>query len=554
MELAEQIYNLITDESNDLEIFNDCFMAIKNLVDRDKDKAIELSLKLKRRVRQNAEVEGAIYKDFYSFYKRILLWESPYLFDSYLQYLELDRPASQRFYYPRRRVLKPFVDAMQDLTDNKLDELFMSCPPRIGKSTLLMFYVTWLIGRDSEMSNLYCAYSDIITTAFYNGVLEVINDPITYNWSKIFPKATIASTNAKEEILNIDRKKRYPSLTCRSLYGTLNGACDCAGVLISDDLISGIEEAMNKDRLIGAWAKVDNNLLTRAKESAKILWCGTRWSVADPIGKRAELLENDDKFIGRRFKVINIPALDPNDETNFDYKFNVGFSTEYYHQKRASFERNNDVASWNAQYMQQPIEREGTLFTPDDLRYYNGQLPPLEECERIFMAVDPAFGGGDFVAAPICYRFNNGQDIFVHDVVYSDLDKSRTQPMLANAIISNNVAGVRVEANKSTEAYKEGVEKILKLKDYKCNITSKSAPTNTSKIQRIYDKAPDIRERLIFRESGKRSKEYELFMQNVLSFKLVGKNKHDDAPDSLAMIIEMDINPNKKVEIFKRPF
>ena len=553
MEIAQVILEKIGEKEKSLEIYEDCFSAIKNLHTRNDKKAFELSKKLKDKVKGAIEIVNNGY-DFFELYKNILLFESPYLFDSYLQYLEINRKPSQRVYLPRRRVLKQFVDAMQDLTDGNLDELFMSCPPRIGKSTLLMFYVTWLIGRDSEKSNLYCAYSDIITSAFYNGVSEVINDPVTYTWSKVFPKCQIASTNAKEETLNIDRKKRYPSLTCRSLYGTLNGACDCGGVLISDDLISGIEEAMNKDRLIGAWSKVDNNLLTRAKESAKVLWCGTRWSIADPIGKREDLLVNDDRFKGRRYKVINIPALNEEDETNFDYKYDVGFSTDYYRQKRASFERNNDMASWNAQYMQEPIEREGTLFAPEDLRYYNGELPPMEECERIFMAVDPAFGGGDFVASPICYRFNNGNDIFVHDVVYSDLDKSKTQPMLAKAILEHNVNAVRIEATRATEAYKEGVEKILKEKDYKCNMTTKSAPTNVSKIQRIYDKAPDIRERLIFRESGKRSKDYELFMQNVLSFKLVGKNKHDDAPDSLAMAIDMDISPNRKVEVFARPF
>lgn len=143
---------------------------------------------------------------------------------------------------------------------------------------MLMFFMTWLVGRDSEKSNLYSAYSDVITSAFYSGCLEVINDPVTYLWHDVFPAAKIASTNSKDETFNLDRKKRYPSLTCRSLYGTLNGACDCNGILVSDDLIGGIEEALNKDRLIAAWSKVDNNLLPRAKETAKVLWCGTRCS------------------------------------------------------------------------------------------------------------------------------------------------------------------------------------------------------------------------------------------------------------------------------------
>lgn len=419
-------------------------------------------------------------------------------------------------------------------------------------TTLLMFFVTWIIGREPERSNLYSAFSDIITSAFYSGIIEVLRDPYTYKWGDVFPESTVVTTNAKDETLNIDRNKRYPSITCRSLYGTLNGACDCNGFLISDDLIGGIEEALNKDRMISAWSKVDNNLLARAKSKAKILWNGTRWSIIDPAGIRMELLTNDNAYKNRRYKVINLPALDENDESNFDYDYGVGFDTEYYRQRRASFERNNDMASWFAQYMGEPIERDGALFTPDEMRYYNGEMPDSEP-DRIFMAVDPAFGGGDFVAAPVCYQY--GDDIFVVDVVYNDADKTHTQKELADKIEKWDIKAVRVEANKSTESYATELGQMLKNRGIRINLTTKPAPTNVSKNQRIFDKAPDIREQFIFLESGKRSKEYELFMQNVFSFKIMvkGNKQHDDAPDSLSMAVEMILR-NDRVEIFKRPW
>ena len=474
----------------------------------------------------------------YDMVKETYLWAAPKDFDSYLIYLEWNRKPEERYYLPRRKCLLPFIKDLQDLVDDKLDELFLSMPPRVGKTSLLMFYVTWLIGRDSERSNLYSAYSDTITSAFYSGVLEVLNDPTTYLWRDVFPKAKIVATNSKNETINIDRNKRYASLTCRSLYGTLNGSCDADGMLISDDLLSGIEEALNKDRMITAWGKVDNNLLSRAKGTAKILWCGTRWSMTDPIGLRIDTISNNEKFKNRRFKIINIPALDENDESNFDYMYNVGFSTEVYHQRRASFERNNDMASWLAQYMGEPIERDGAVFSPDDFRYFNGVLPDGEP-DRIFTAVDPAWGGGDFVAAPIIYKYGN--DLYVTDVVYDNSDKRVTQRLVADKVIEHNVAALQVEATKTTEEYANGIESILAEYGRKVNITTKTATqTKGGKQQRIFDKAPDIRERMIFLENGKRSKPYQLFMQNVFSFKMVGKNKNDDAPDSLCMAIEMD--------------
>ncbi len=530
-----------------LDLFNVCRSIESDNFKLSHDTNAELRQLLVRGLKRCSSQDAG---SFYELYKKTLLFDAPHFLEPYLLYLEINRKPEERFYQPRRKVLKEVVDALQALTDDELDELFISMPPRVGKTSILMFYVSWLIGRNGEASNLYSAYSDTITKAFYNGVLEIITDPVTYLWEDVFPNAKIAQTNAADETINIDRRKRYPSLTCRSLYGTLNGACDCNGVLISDDLIGGIEEALNKDRLVSAWSKVDNNLLPRAKEKAKILWCGTRWSMIDPAGLRMDLLENDERFKNRRVKIINLSALDENDESRFDYDYGVGFSTEFYHQRRASFERNNDMASWLAQYMGEPIEREGALFSPGEFRYYNGVLP-VEPPDRIFMAVDPAFGGGDFVASPVCYQY--GEDIYVAAVVYDSGDKKITQPLLTNMVIKHLVQAMQIEANKSTETYKEGVEELLKKEKYRLNITTKAAPSDKSKFQRIFDKAPDIRERMIFLENGRRDKAYSLFMQNVFSFKMFAKNKNDDAPDSLAMAIAMT-HSNARVEVFKRPF
>lgn len=548
--LIAKIFQKIKKAPTDITAYEDLFSLCRNIEQEDFALAHSTNEALRKRIsiaiKYRKNIEG-----FFELYKKTLLFDAPHFFDSYLLYLEINRKPEERFYQPRRRVLKRVVDALQKLTNDELDELFISMPPRVGKTTILMFFVTWLIGRKSEASNLYSAYSDTITKAFYNGVLEIINDPVTYLWHDVFPNAKVVQTNSQDETINIDRRKRYPSLTCRSLYGTLNGACDCNGFEISDDLIGGIEEALNKDRLISAWSKVDNNLLPRAKEKAKILWCGTRWSMVDPAGLRMELLENDERFKNRRYEIINLSALDEDDESQFDYDYSVGFSTEYYRMRRASFERNNDMASWQAQYMGEPIERDGALFSPGEFRYYNGVLPD-EEPDRVFMAVDPAFGGGDFVASPVCFQY--GDDIYVHDVVYDSGDKRITQPLLAQAVIKYNVAAMQIEANKSTEAYKDGVQDELKKQDRRINLTTKAAPSDKAKYQRIFDKAPDIRENMIFRESGKRSKAYSLFMQNVFSYKMFAKNKNDDAPDSLAMAMDMVRGSTMRTQVFKRLF
>lgn len=475
-------------------------------------------------------------------------------FDDFMIAVEWNREPQERFWLPRRKQLMKICQYLQALEDDKLDELFISCPPRTGKTTLVQFFTLWVMLRHPEKANLYVSFSGGVTKAYYEGVLEILNDPYTYDWQAVFPERSIASTNALETLLNIDRRKKYATLTCRSIDGTLNGACDCNGYGIADDLHEGIEEALSPDRLTKKWGTVENNYISRWKSGCKRLWIGTRWSVADCISHRIEFIQSDPKCKSIRFAIVNVPALNKNDESNFDYLYGVGFTTSDYQQRRASFERNNDIASWEAQYMGTPIERGGTVFLPDDMRYFNGTLPGDVEPDKVFMAVDPAWGGGDYVAAPICYQY--GDDIYVVDVVYNNSEKKITQPLICQKAKQWGVQFISIEATKTTSSYVEGISERLKEDGYSCSVTSNTKTfTGEGKAQRIFNHAPDIREYMLFLD-GERSKEYDQFMANVYSFKLVGKNKHDDAPDSLAMAVEYALNRQQRnvVRVARRVF
>ena len=506
-------------------------------------------------IKANYTVQGMIKKamkkcnemdieNFYDLYTKSLKYAAVDDFEQYLLFMELDRPPEERFYQPRRKTLKPLVDALQRLEDGKIQELFLSMPPRVGKTTLLLFFMTWVAGRHPLSSNLYTAFSDTITKAFYNGLIEVMKDDITYHWEKAFGEK-IVKVNAQYQTVDIQRKMRYPTITCRSIDGTLNGACDVTGIQIADDLCSGIEEALSKDRMATLWMKVSNDYLSRGKKGSKKLWCGTRWSINDPIGVRLSMLET---YGGIPYEVVNLPAINENGESNFDYKYGVGFDTEFYEQTRMAFERNDDLASWSAQYMGQPYEREGSLFASKDMRYFMGDIP--DGYKSVFIACDPAWGGGDYLAAPICVQVED--QVYIPKVIYTNEDKRTSLPMLADAISKYGVSKIQIEANKMTQGFADELNEMLRKKGIKCVVLTKAAPTNTSKEQRIFDKAPEIRESFVFLSADKRDKAYQMFMDNVFTFTISGKNKHDDAPDSLAMAAGMVFKHTMQAGTFKR--
>lgn len=405
--------------------------------------------------------------------------------------------------------------------------------------------MSWHCCRNTEKSNLYCSYKEDAGGAFLDGVKEIWTDPI-YRHADVFPKAQIVDTDAKANTIDLERKKKYKSLSGKGLTSGLNGLYDANGWLVADDILSGIEDVLSPDVLARKQMLFDNNLMKRKKEQCKVLYNGTIWSLHDIYMDRVNFLETDPEAKDVRWEVLKIPALDPEtDESNFDYDYGVGFSTKYYRMERAKFEANDDMASWFSQCQQEPIERDGAVFNPEHMNFYNGVLPdeiPL----KIVAACDVALGGTDFLSMPVAYVYEDGS-VYIHDVVFDSSEKSVTQPKVVDCLIRNNATNSFFEANNGGEGYKDDIDRLLKERGHKINLVSKFAQqmivnagkggskTAQRKEQRIWDNAQTIRS-FYFRDSGHQSLEYRKFMNQLYSFTVNGKNKHDDSPDSLAAL------------------
>lgn len=508
---------------DDPQNLTDCLYVLNQL--EEPQSGQEYAKKVKIAAQKNAT------REHYDIYRTALLFEARYLFDSFCLYMEMDREPDKRFYLPRRKQLKVIVNGLQELSERKLDALFISQPPRTGKSTLCSFYLAFEAGRKPEGTNLGIGYGASLAKSFYDGVYELMTSP-DYKYADIFPSGQIVDTNSKDTTINCGKPTKYKTLTCRSVDGALNGACDCDNLLYGDDLVSGIEEALSPERMSKKWFTITNNLLTRQKHTAVLLFVGTRWGLDDPIGRMNELYATDDHYKSIRYKVINVPALNENDESNFDYDYEVGFSTEDYKRQRATM----DEASWSAQFQGLPLDRMGRLFNEDDLKYYNGVLPDGEP-DRIVAPVDVAWGGSDSLSMPIGYQY--GRSVYVADVVFNNGDKSVTRPAVKAKMIKHRPNETRFEANNGGHEYADIVDKELRDKGVRLFITSRTTPSTSNKLTRILIAAPDIIDHYYFIDPRYQSVEYRAFMTELKKFSHIKKNKHDDAPDSLAMMNDM---------------
>ena len=198
-------------------------------------------------------------KELYGLHKRVLLAAAPYDFDSYLLYVEWNREPKKKFYPPRRKVLKQVVDALQELADDKLDLLAVSLPPGSGKTTLAIFYLTWLGGKIPNEPMLTGSHSNSFVRGVYDECLRIFDANGDYLWHDVFPDIQVSNTNAKDCRIDLDKRQRFETLEFTSI-GTGNaGLYRAATLLYCDDLVSGIEVALSKERLDKLWETYELN-------------------------------------------------------------------------------------------------------------------------------------------------------------------------------------------------------------------------------------------------------------------------------------------------------
>lgn len=485
------------------------------------------------------------------YYGILLLEAQNKVVDSAFQYLEKKREPKERFYMPRRKQFLKIglIDALQGMIDDRYDILCVSLVPGAGKTTVEKMFHALVAGWFPRDFSLFYSHSGDITRMYYDGVYDIVTNEEEYTWNEIFPNLSVTSTNAKMEQFNVGKYKSFPSVQCTSVGSKNAGKVRASKFLLVDDMIGGIEEAMNPIILDKLWDKYAVDARQRKIQdtdgkNCKEIHIATRWSVHDVIGRIQNMYEGNP-----RVKVIAVPDVDPvTGESNFEYEFS-GFTKEFFEDQQLLM----DDISYRCLYKQEPIEREGLLFPEDKIRRYLNL--PHGEPEIVTGQCDTKGKGTDYFVLPVLQKY--GEDYYCVDCVCDNTaDYEMQYENAANVLTNNKVQECEFERNAGGDRVAMEVNKRVEKKGWICNITD--TPTETNKEARIFQCSNWILQHVIFKDQSlyKQNEPYGVMMSLLKRYSVSGKKQLDDVPDVFSNFALRVTNGNNvaKVEAAVNPF
>lgn len=485
------------------------------------------------------------------YYGILLLEAQNKVLDSAFQYLEKKREPKERFYMPRRKQFLKIglTQALQGMIDDRYDILCVSLVPGAGKTTAEKMFHALVAGWFPRDFSLFYSHSGDITRMYYDGVYDIVTNTEEYTWNEIFPDLSVTSTNAKMEQFNVGKYKSFPSVQCTSVGSKNAGKVRASKFLLVDDMIGGIEEAMNPITLDKLWDKYAVDARQRKirdtdGKNCKEIHIATRWSVHDVIGRIQNMYEGNP-----RVKVIAVPDVDPvTGESNFDYEFS-GFTKEFFEDQQLLM----DDISYRCLYKQEPIEREGLLFPEDKIRRYLNL--PHGKPEIVTGQCDTKGKGTDYFVLPVLQKY--GEDYYCVDCVCDNTaDYEMQYENAANVLTNNKVQECEFERNAGGDRVAMEVNKRVEKKGWICNITD--TPTETNKEARIFQCSNWILQHVIFKDPSlyKPNDPYGVMMSLLKRYSVSGKKQLDDVPDVFSNFALRVTNGNNvaKVEAAVNPF
>ena len=167
----------------------------------------------------------------------------------------------------------------------------------------------------------------------------------------------------------------------------------------------------------------------------------------------------------------------------------------------------------------------------DEVKKYYEQSG--DQWDSIIGYTDTADEGTDFLSSLVAPTF--GENIYITDVVFTQDPVETTEASVAQMIIDTKCDDMTIESNAAGKSFARNIDSLIEGKS-RCTITRILNTKN--KETRILMKSGQIKKYIYFRSDYAAGSDYDKFMRYLTSYVKTGKNKHDDAADSVTGLAE----------------
>lgn len=435
---------------------------------------------------------------------------------SFWAYCQLRAPD---FYQKNRLYLKESCRQLQEFYEGDDEVLVLNMPPRHGKSRTLGLFVEWVLGRNTQEKVMTGSYNETLSTTFSksvrNAIAEEKAEETKVVYSDIFPATKIKRGDAAANLWGL--VGGHYNYLATSPTGTATGFG--AGLLIIDDLIKNAEEAYNESVLEKHWDWFTKTMLSRLQEGGKIIVVMTRWASKDLAGRALDHYAEE----GKKVVHISMKAMHEDGSMLCD----AVLSKKSYLSKARAI--GLDIASAN--YQQEPIDIKGRLY--QSFKTY-ASLPETK-FKRIVSYTDTADTGSDFLCSIVAGEYNG--ELYVLDVVYTKDGMEVTEPLIAAQFVNSDVNEASIESNNGGRGFARNVERIMWEEHRTKKTRVKWFHQNKNKMARILSNSSFVMDHIYLPDNWK--DKWPEFYKALNEFQKEGKNKNDDAPDTITGLAEL---------------
>lgn len=298
--------------------------------------------------------------------------------------------ARRSFYEYRKIINKNFVcgwwveevatylqNFSKDLLQGKKPILIIQAPPQHGKSTAIIDFITWLIGKHPSYKTIYASFSATLGRKANARLQRILNSEI---YKAIFASPRLPSLKDKTYACNkemVEFTNGEGSFRNTTVEGSITGESLDLGII--DDPIKGRKDANSLIKRNTAWDWFTDDFFTRFSEKAGMLLILTRWHIDDPAGR---LINNNPPNL-TTLKYSAIATTNEKNRKIGEALFPQLKSLDFIKKRKQQL----SVANFEALYQQNPVKMGGEMFKEEWIQYFS----TFRKYQRIVISCDTGF-------------------------------------------------------------------------------------------------------------------------------------------------------------------